>query len=334
MDQDKIRPLYKNVWAETIKRILCKLQKSPYIYSLGFMVVNSLLITASPLIIMTKPNDRITWQHPKQRPAAWTCSQIISHTSIFHNIFLLTFSDGDILWVFLCSLPYCNVPKTQLVYLNKGMILAIKQRHYFTNKDPYSQSYGFSSSHVWICERWTIKKAEHRRTDDFVLWCWRRLENPLDCKEIKPVNPKRNQSWIFIERTDAKAEAPIHWPTDIKNWLTGEDPDARKDWRQEEKGMTLDEMVGWHHRVNGHQFGQASGDSYGQGSLACCSPWGHKESNTIEWLNNNKCFWYSLNRRTLTCIFIFFMERSNYLNKISHLWIEISWRINYIISAY
>ena len=108
--------------------------------------------------------------------------------------------------------------------------------------------------------------------------------DPLDCK-IKPVNPKRNQSWIFIERTDAEAETPILWPPDVKNWLVGKDPDAGKDWRQEEKGTTEDEMVGWHHRLSGHEFEQAPGVGDGQGSLACCRPWGHKESVTTERLN-------------------------------------------------
>ena len=97
------------------------------------------------------------------------------------------------------------------------------------------------------------------------------LEGPLDSKEIKPVNPKENQSWIFTGRTDAEAEAPILWPPDVKSWLTGKDPDAGKDWRQE-KGMTEDEMVGWHHWLNGHEFEQTLEDSEGQGSLACCSP--------------------------------------------------------------
>ena len=100
------------------------------------------------------------------------------------------------------------------------------------------------------------------------------LESPLDCKEIKSVKPERNQSWIFIGRTDA--EAPILWPPEVKNWLTGKDPDAGKDWRQEEKGTTEDEMVGWHHRLNGYEFEQALGVGDGQGSLVCCSPWGHR----------------------------------------------------------
>ena len=112
-------------------------------------------------------------------------------------------------------------------------------------------------------------------------------ESPLDCKEIKPVNLKGNQSWILIWRTDAEAEAPILWPPDVKSWLIGKDPDAGKDWRREEKRTTEDEMVGWHHQLNGHEFGQALGDSEGQGSLACCSSWGCKESDMTEQLNNN-----------------------------------------------
>ena len=106
------------------------------------------------------------------------------------------------------------------------------------------------------------------------------LENPLDSKEIKPVNPKGNQPWLFIGRTDAEAEAPVLSPPDAKNQLTGKDPDAEKDWGQEEKGVIEDEMVGWHHRFNGHEFEQTVGDSEGQGSLAFCSPWGHKEVDT------------------------------------------------------
>ena len=111
------------------------------------------------------------------------------------------------------------------------------------------------------------------------------LESPLDCQEIQPVHPKRNQSWIFIGRTDAEAEAPILWPPDVKNWLIRKDPDAGKDWRQEEKGMTEDEMVAWHHQFNGHEFEQALRIGDGQESRACCIPWGRKEADTNEWLN-------------------------------------------------
>ena len=119
------------------------------------------------------------------------------------------------------------------------------------------------------------------------------LESPLDSKEIQSVHPKRNQSWIFIGRTDAEDKTPILWPPDGKNWLIGKDPDAEKDWRQEEKGTT-DEMVGWHHRLNGYEFEQALGVGDGQGGLVCCSPWGHKESDTTEWLNWNWNYWASL----------------------------------------
>ena len=153
---------------------------------------------------------------------------------------------------------------------------------------------------MYGCESWTIKKAERRRIDTFELCCQRRLfESFLDCKVIKPFNPKGNESLIFIGGTDAEAETPILQPPDVKNWLTVKDPDAGKDWRQEEKGKTVDEMVGWHHRFNGHKFEQALGVGEGQGSLACCNPWGCKESDMTElpnWLtliteNVTVCIW-------------------------------------------
>ena len=109
------------------------------------------------------------------------------------------------------------------------------------------------------------------------------LESPLDCKEIQPVNPKGNQSWTFIGRTHAEAEAPILWPPDAMNRLISGNPEAGKDWRQEKKATTEDEMVGWHHRRDRHEFEQAPGVGDGQGSLTCCSPWGHKESDMTEW---------------------------------------------------
>ena len=110
-------------------------------------------------------------------------------------------------------------------------------------------------------------------------------ESPLDCKEIQPVHPKGNQSWIFTGRTDAEAEILVIWPPDAKNWLTGKDPDAGKDWRQEEKGMTEDEMVGYHHWLDGHDFEQCPGVDDGQRSLVCCSPWGRQELDMSERLN-------------------------------------------------
>ena len=140
---------------------------------------------------------------------------------------------------------------------------------------------------MYGCEIWARKKAECHRMDAFKLWCWGRLLSPLDYKEIKPVNPKGNQPWLFIGRTDAEAETPILWPHDMKSWLIRKDPDAGKDWRQEEKGTTENKMVGWHHRLNGHEFEKALGDGEGQESLACCSPWGHRELDTTEGLNNN-----------------------------------------------
>ena len=121
-------------------------------------------------------------------------------------------------------------------------------------------------------------------------WCFltvvleKALESPLNCKEIQPVHPKGDQSWVFIGRTDVEAETPILWPPDAKSWLIWKDPDAGRDWGQE-KGMTEDEMVGWHHRLSGHEFEHALGDSEGQGSLVCCNSWGHKESDMTEWLN-------------------------------------------------
>ena len=120
------------------------------------------------------------------------------------------------------------------------------------------------------------------------------LEIPLNYKEIKSVNHKGNQTWIFIGRTDAEAQSPILWPPDVKNWLTGKDPEAGKDWGQEEKRTREYEMVGWHQWLDGHEFEEAPGDGEGQGSLVCCSPWGHKELDTTERLNNNNSDMYSL----------------------------------------
>ena len=134
------------------------------------------------------------------------------------------------------------------------------------------------------CESWTVKKAEHQRISVFEVWCWKRLESPLDCKEIRLVHPKGNQSWIFIRRTDIEAATPMFWPPDVKNWLTGKDPDAGKDWGQEEKGTT-EEMVGWHHQLDGHECEQTLGVGDGQGSLACWSPWVCTESEVTEQLN-------------------------------------------------
>ena len=138
---------------------------------------------------------------------------------------------------------------------------------------------------MYGCESWTIKKGEHWRIDAFKQVLEKTLDSPSDSKEVKPVNPKGNQFWIFTGGTDAEDEAPILWSPSVKSWLIGKDPDAGKDWRQEEKGITEDEMTGWHHQLDGHEVGQAPGTGDGQGSLACCSLWGCKESDTTERLN-------------------------------------------------
>ena len=143
-----------------------------------------------------------------------------------------------------------------------------RQRHYFANKGPSSQGYGFSSSHVWM---WELDCKESWAPKDWCFWTVvleKTLESPLDSEEIQPVYPKGNQSWIFFGRTDAEDEAPILWPPDAKSWLIWKDPDAGKDWGREEKRTTEDEMVGWHHWLNGHEFEETPGVSDGQGSLA------------------------------------------------------------------
>ena len=122
----------------------------------------------------------------------------------------------------------------------------------------------------WVPKNWYLQTVMLEKT----------LESHLDCMKIKSVNPNGNQPWIYIERTDTEAEAPILWLPDVKNWLNGKDPDARKDWRQEEKGMTENEIVGWHHQLSGHEFEQALGVGEGQRGLVCCSPWGCKELST------------------------------------------------------
>ena len=163
-----------------------------------------------------------------------------------------------------------------------------KQRHYFANKGPSSQSYGFSSSHVWV---WELEYKESWALKNWCFWTVvleKTLESSLDCNEMQPVHPKGNQSWIFSGRTDAVAETLILCLPDAKSWLIGKDPDAGKDWRQEDKGTTEDEMVGWHHRLDGHEFEQALGVGDGRGSLGCCSPCNLRDRQT-EWLNHISC---------------------------------------------
>ena len=165
-----------------------------------------------------------------------------------------------------------------------------KQRHYFANRGPSSQSYGFSSGHVWM---WGLDHKESWAPKNWCFWTVvleKTLESPLDCKDIQPVHSKGDQPWVFIGRTDAKAETPILWPPYVKSWLIGKDPDVGRDCRQEEKGMTEDEMAWWHNRLDGHKFVWTPGVGNGQGGLVCCGPWSHKESDITEQLN-----WTELN---------------------------------------
>ena len=207
-----------------------------------------------------------------------------------------------------------------------------KQRHYFAKNCPSSQSYGFSSSHVWM---WELDYKESWAPKNWCFWTVvleKNLESALDCKEIQPVHPKGNQSWIFIGRTDAEAETPILWPPDMKNWLTGKDSDSGKDWRQEEKGTTKDEMVGWHHQLHGYEFEQAPEVGDGQGSLACCSPRACKESDTTEQLN--WIFTISFWNRFLPVLF-FSRERNQDLRSkklVSH-WKQECWDLNGLLTS-
>ena len=166
-----------------------------------------------------------------------------------------------------------------------------KQSCHFADKGLYSQSYCFSSSHVLM---WELDYKESWAPENWCFWTVvleKTFESPLDGKEIQPVHPRGNQSWMFTGRIDAEAETLVFWPPDVKSWLIWKDPDAGKDWGQEEKGTMEDEMVGWHHWLNGHGFGKTPGVGDGQGSLACCGSWGHKEldmTEQLKWTMFNK----------------------------------------------
>ena len=138
-----------------------------------------------------------------------------------------------------------------------------------------------------------MKKAERRRIDAFELWCWRRLLRVLWTARRSNLHSKGDQSWVFFGRNDAKAETPVLWPPHAKSWLIRKDPDAGRGWGQEEKGTPEDEMAGWHHQLDGHEFEWTLGDGDGQGGLVCCDSWGCKESDTTEWLNWTELNWVS-----------------------------------------
>ena len=157
-----------------------------------------------------------------------------------------------------------------------------KQRCYFAKKGPSSQGYGFSSGHVWM---WELDREESWAPKNWCFWTVvleKTLESPLDCKEIQPVHSEGDQPWDFFGRNDAKAETPVLWPLHAKCWLIGKDCDAGWDWGQEEKGMTEDEMAGWHHWLDGRESEWIPGVGDGQGGLVCCDSWGRKESDTTE----------------------------------------------------
>ena len=137
---------------------------------------------------------------------------------------------------------------------------------------------------LYDCESWTVKKSKHQRIDAFELQYWRR---PLDNKEIKPADLKGDQPWISTGRTNVKTEAPVFWSSDVNRQLIGKVPGAGKDWGQKQKRASEDEMAGWHDRCHERELGQTPGDDEGQGGLACCSPWGYRESDRTGWLNNN-----------------------------------------------
>ena len=196
------------------------------------------------------------------QPKDWTC---FSYVSCIAGRLPW---DSPISWKFSVSAPYPDVHYINVILCFHCLLLhfsvsllkiGIMPFHLYDPRTKYSkgpscQSYGFSSSHVWM---WELDYKESRAPNNWCFWTVvleKTLESPLDCKEIQPAHSKGNQSWKFIGRTDAEAETPIFWPPDVKNWLIGKDPDAGQDWRQEEKGTTEDEMVGWYHQLNGHEF--------------------------------------------------------------------------------
>ena len=179
---------------------------------------------------------------------------------------------------------------------------------------PSSHDYGFSSGHVWM---WELDYKEGWVTKNWCFWTVvleKTLESSLDCDEIQPVHPKGDQFWVFIGRTDVKTKTPILWPPDAKSCLIWKVPDARKDLGQEEKGMTEDERAGWHHRLDGHEFGWTPGVGDGQGGLACCDSWGRKE---CTWLSD----WTELNMLQLTFLPRIYTIFTNILMRhVSHHW--------------
>ena len=162
---------------------------------------------------------------------------------------------------------------------------------------------------------WELNCEESWALKNWFFWTMvleKTLKSPLDCKEIRPVHPKGNQFWVFIGRADVEAETPILWLPHAKSWLIWKDPDAGKDWGQEEKGMTEDEMIGWHHWINGHRFGWTLGVDHGQGGLACCGSCGRKELDMTEWLNWIDSLTNISEKKIVCLLFCLFIDFTNF----------------------
>ena len=195
-----------------------------------------------------------------------------------------------------------------------------KQRHYFANKGPSGQGYGFSSAHVWM---WELDCEESWVPKNWCFWTMvleKTLESLLDCKEIQPVQSEGDQSWVFIGRTDAEAENPIPLPPHVKCWLVGKDSDAGRDWGQK-KGTAENEIAGWHHRLDGHEFVLTPGVCHRQGGVASCDSWGPKELDTTEQLN-----WYLAAKNIINLILVLTIwwwpnpRKISFLNQSLHGW--------------
>ena len=213
------------------------------------------------------------WKHWKKWQTWFWGLQNHSDVDFSHEIKIHLLLGRKIMTNLNSILKSRNITMPTKVYLVKAMVFPVVM-------------YG--------CESWAIKKAVCKQINAFELWCWRRLLKVPGLKGDETISLKLNQSWIFIRRTVVEAETPILWPPDAMNWLIWKDPDAGKDWRQEEKGTTEDEMVGWHHRLDVHGFEQALGVGDGQGSLLCCSPWAGKELCMTELWNWTELNWFLL----------------------------------------
>ena len=255
------------------------------------------------------------------------------------------FSTSSRYMIWYLSRKYWNSWPTNILIILNLILLGLIIVYFGSPKGPSSQGNGFSSGHVWMweldCEEgWALKN-----------WCFwtvvleKTLESRLDCKEIQPVHSEGNQPWDFFGTNDAKAETPVLWPPHTKSWLIGKDSDAGRDWGQEEKGTTEDEMAGWHHQLNGHRFEWTPGDGDGQGGLACCNSWGCRvehnwatELNWTEWLmmlNILSCAYLpSINICLLDEVFDYFLLLAHFLIGWFIFFIWIFRVLNIIYSGY